>query len=104
MCGTILGGGLLKTGMVIEGENFGSETVFADTEIWRCRFPNTFRAGGGFVEKVGGGLLNTVLVIGGEALGGEVSFADTGMWRFRFPNTWDFSPGVRVLRRWGEVC
>ena len=54
--------------MVIGGENCGSETGFAGTEIWRCRFPNIFRTGGGFAGKVGGGMLNTVLGIGSGCL------------------------------------
>ena len=87
--------------MVIGGGTCGSETGFAGTEIWRCRFPDTFRTGGWFAEKLGGGMLNTVLVIGEETLGGEVSVADTGMWRFGCPNTWVFSPGDEVVVRVG---
>ena len=54
--------------MVIGGENCGSGTGFASTEIWPCRFPNIFRAGGGFAGRVGGGMLNTVLGIGSGCL------------------------------------
>ena len=87
--------------MVIGGENCGSGTGFASTEIWPCRFPHIFRAGGGFAGKVRGGMLNTVLGIGGGTLGGEVSVADTGMWRFRCPKTLVFSPGGEVVEKVG---
>ena len=101
VCGTILGGGLWKAGMVIGGGNCGSKTGFVGTKLWRCRFPNTFRTGGWFAGKLGGGMLNTVLVIGGETVGGEVSVADAGMWRFWCPNTWVFSPGGEVVEKVG---